>query len=88
MKAAEDTAAAELNSLREQLSHATGEASEAGQELARLRGQVEGLRAEATEAESKHEVELRDKGDKLVEAQAQVRVGGGVGRVFLWHRPR
>lgn len=74
VKAAEDAAAAELSSVREQLSGATGEASEAGQEVARLRDELQGLRAEAAEATSGHELELRDKEETLAEAQAQVRL--------------
>ena len=48
-------------------------AAEASEELARLKDEAQGLRNEAAEAESKHESELRDTEDMLVEAQAQVR---------------
>ena len=71
-----EQATAEIAALSEQLQAATtaaAEASEASEELARLKDEAQGLRNEAAEAESKHESELRDKEDMLVEAQAQVR---------------
>lgn len=57
-------------------------AAEAGVELVRLREEVQRLHTEASEARGRYEDEMRERQEKLAEAEAQVRASVVVYYVF------